>query len=97
MTCKVQVSCAGLDSSGGLWCSTLCLISIILLFSAFVEPWLERMQLLSGTEGLERMHKAHVLVVGLGGVGGFAAEFLVRAGLGKITIMDGDIVDSTNR
>lgn len=78
-------------------CPTLCPVSIISLCLAFAEPWLERMQLLSGTEGLQRMHKAHVLVVGLGGVGGYAAEFLVRAGLGKITIMDGDVVDSTNR
>ena len=43
------------------------------------------------------MHKSHVLVVGLGGVGGFCAEFLARAGVGKMTIMDGDDIDPTNR
>ncbi|HEX7869296.1 MAG TPA: tRNA threonylcarbamoyladenosine dehydratase, partial [Chryseobacterium sp.] len=47
-------------------------------------------------EGVEKLSKAAVLVVGLGGVGSFAAEFLARAGVGKMTIVDGDTVDITN-
>lgn len=58
--------------------------------------WLERTELLISKENLEKLSKANVLVVGLGGVGSFAAEFLVRAGIGKMTIVDGDVVDITN-
>lgn len=58
--------------------------------------WLERTELLIKTEGLKRLQKAHVLVVGTGGIGSFAVEFLVRAGLGHITIVDADVVDITN-
>lgn len=50
-----------------------------------------------GEEGLEKLRKAHVLVVGLGGVGAYAAEQLCRAGIGKMTIVDGDVVEETNR
>ncbi|MBL7997652.1 MAG: tRNA threonylcarbamoyladenosine dehydratase [Candidatus Kapabacteria bacterium] len=59
--------------------------------------WMQRTQLLLGAEGMERLANAHVLVVGLGGVGSFAAEMLVRAGVGTLTIVDGDVVDPTNR
>jgi len=58
--------------------------------------WLERTELLVKDEGLEKLTKANVLVVGLGGVGSFAAEFLARAGVGSMTIVDGDTVDITN-
>lgn len=58
--------------------------------------WTERTELLIKSEGLERLKKAHVLVVGLGGVGSYAAEFLARAGLGHLTIVDGDVVDISN-
>ncbi|MCZ8168425.1 tRNA threonylcarbamoyladenosine dehydratase [Flavobacterium sp.] len=58
--------------------------------------WQERAELLFKTEGLEKLRQANVLVVGLGGVGSFAAEFLARAGVGKMTIVDGDVVDITN-
>lgn len=58
--------------------------------------WLERTELLIKEEGLEKLNKATVLVVGLGGVGSFAAEFLARAGVGSMTIVDGDTVDITN-
>lgn len=61
------------------------------------EPWLERTELLIGAAGLKDLAKAHVLVVGQGGVGSYATEFLVRAGIGKITIIDGDDIDPTNR
>ncbi|MCY0969731.1 tRNA threonylcarbamoyladenosine dehydratase [Chryseobacterium wangxinyae] len=58
--------------------------------------WLERTELLIKEEGIEKLSNANVLVVGLGGVGSFAAEFLARAGIGKMTIVDGDTVDITN-
>ncbi len=58
--------------------------------------WLERTELLIKEEVLEKLNKANVLVVGLGGVGSFAAEFLARAGVGKMTVVDGDTVDITN-
>ena len=59
--------------------------------------WLSRTELLVGTEGVEKLNKSHVLVIGLGGVGSFAAEFVARAGVGEMTIVDGDVVDPTNR
>jgi tRNA A37 threonylcarbamoyladenosine dehydratase len=61
-----------------------------------MTDWLQRSELLVKQEGLEKLKKASVLVVGLGGVGSFAAEFLARAGVGNMTIIDGDIVDITN-
>lgn len=61
-----------------------------------MTDWLQRSELLIKPEGLEKLKNANVLVVGLGGVGSFAAEFLARAGVGKLTIVDGDIVDITN-
>lgn len=56
-----------------------------------------RTELLLGKEGLEKLKKSHVMVVGLGGVGAYAAEMLCRSGVGKLTIVDGDIVNKTNR
>ena len=61
-----------------------------------MAKWQERAELLFKPEGLEKLRNAKVLVVGLGGVGSFAAEFLARAGVGNMTIVDGDIVDITN-
>lgn len=61
-----------------------------------MAQWQERAALLFKEEGLNKLQNANVLVVGLGGVGSFAAEFLARAGVGKMTIVDGDIVDVTN-
>ena len=58
--------------------------------------WLERTELLIQKQGLEKLQNASVLVMGLGGVGSFAAEFLARSGVGKMTIVDGDTVDITN-
>ena len=59
--------------------------------------WLERTELLLGKEKLDKLKQAHVLVVGLGGVGAYAAEQLCRAGVGKLTIVDGDVVEESNR
>ena len=58
--------------------------------------WTERAELLFKKEGLEKLKNANILIVGVGGVGSFAAEFTARAGVGKITIVDGDTVDITN-
>lgn len=59
--------------------------------------WLSRTELLIGKKSLEKLAKSHIMIVGLGGVGSFAAEFIVRSGIGEVTIIDGDIVDPTNR
>ena len=59
--------------------------------------WLDRTELLLGAEKLSKLKNANVLVVGLGGVGAYAAEQLCRAGIGKMTIVDGDVVEETNR
>ena len=56
----------------------------------------ERSLLLFGEEGLNNLLKSHVLVAGVGGVGGFVIEALARAGVGEITIVDHDIVSSSN-
>jgi tRNA A37 threonylcarbamoyladenosine dehydratase len=58
---------------------------------------MERTSLLVGKKGLEKLNSAHVLIVGLGGVGSYAAEAIARSGIGKMTIIDGDTVDPTNR
>ena len=58
--------------------------------------WLERSVLLFGEERLERLRRANVLVVGLGGVGAYAAEMLVRSGVGRMTIADADSVSESN-
>lgn len=60
------------------------------------SEWLQRTELLVKEEGIERLKSANILIVGLGGVGSFAAEFLVRSGIGNLTIVDGDTVDITN-
>jgi tRNA A37 threonylcarbamoyladenosine dehydratase len=58
--------------------------------------WLERTELLFGEEKLATLRRAHVLVVGLGGVGAYAAEMIVRAGVGRLTIADADKVNPSN-
>ena len=60
------------------------------------RQWLERFELLVGPEKLDRLERANVLVVGLGGVGAYAAENICRAGVGRMTIADGDIVNPGN-
>ncbi|HPF94133.1 MAG TPA: tRNA threonylcarbamoyladenosine dehydratase [Tenuifilaceae bacterium] len=59
--------------------------------------WLERTELLVEKQNLEKLKQSHVLVVGLGGVGAYAAEQLCRAGVGEMTIVDGDLISTTNR
>ena len=57
---------------------------------------LERTELFLGKEALEKLKNAKVAVMGLGGVGGAAAEALLRAGVGNLLLVDGDSVDETN-
>ncbi|MDE5638105.1 MAG: ThiF family adenylyltransferase, partial [Alistipes sp.] len=61
-----------------------------------MNNWLERTELLLGNEKLERLRRANVLVVGLGGVGAYAAEMIARAGVGRMTIADADAVSESN-
>ncbi len=58
--------------------------------------WLSRTELLLGADGMEKLKNAHVAVFGVGGVGGYAVEALVRSGVGEIDIFDGDTVAVTN-
>ena len=50
-----------------------------------------------GVERMPQLHQAHVMVVGLGGVGAYAVEMLCRAGVGEFTLVDGDTVNDSNR
>ena len=62
-----------------------------------MEQWQERTSMLLGEETLARFASSKVMVVGLGGVGAYAAEMLCRAGVGKMVIMDSDTVSVTNK
>lgn len=61
-----------------------------------MKYWLERTELLVGKDNLQALKNKKILIIGLGGVGSFAAEFIARAGVGRMTIVDGDVVDITN-
>jgi tRNA A37 threonylcarbamoyladenosine dehydratase len=61
-----------------------------------VPPRLDRTARLLGLPALEALRRAHVVVLGLGGVGSFTAEALARAGVGRLTLADGERVDETN-
>ena len=61
-----------------------------------VDNWLQRGEVLLGTDKQCRLRESHLLIVGLGGVGSWAAEMLCRAGVGAMTIVDADVVDVTN-
>ena len=59
--------------------------------------WKERTQILVGEQGLEKLSKSTVMVVGLGGVGAYAAEMICRAGVGNMIILDSDTVNESNK
>lgn len=61
-----------------------------------MDEWLSRTELLMGNTAMQQLHNAHVMVVGVGGVGAYAAEMICRAGVGRMTIVDADIVQPTN-
>lgn len=60
------------------------------------REWQQRTELLLGKDRMEHLRNSHVLVVGLGGVGAYAAEMICRAGVGKMTIVDADTVQPSN-
>lgn len=62
-----------------------------------IPGWMGRTRLLLGDEPVRRLMQSHVLVVGLGGVGGICAEMIARAGVGKLSIVDADTVEASNR
>lgn len=62
-----------------------------------MDNWQERTEMLLGAEGAARLRGARVAVIGVGGVGGFAAEALARAGVGHLVAVDSDDVSETNR
>lgn len=61
-----------------------------------MEKWWEREKVIFGEEGVSRLRSSHVALFGLGGVGSYALEALVRAGVGTLTIVDYDVVEETN-
>lgn len=65
--------------------------------TVIMENWKERTGMLVGEAGLEKLARATVAVIGVGGVGGYAAEMIVRAGVGHLVIMDSDCVSVTNK
>jgi len=62
-----------------------------------MENWLVRSELLLGKEALEQLASKRVAIVGLGGVGAYAAEMLARAGIGSMVIVDCDIINPSNK
>ncbi|MDO4191491.1 MAG: tRNA threonylcarbamoyladenosine dehydratase [Bacteroidales bacterium] len=67
-----------------------------LYFFMAEDRWDSRTSLLLGEDGMSVLRQSHVLVVGLGGVGAYAAEMLCRAGVGELTLVDADNVSLTN-
>jgi len=61
-----------------------------------IPYWMSRTQLMLGDEKVEHLMSKNVLIIGLGGVGGICAEMIVRAGIGKMTIVDNDTIDASN-
>ena len=61
-----------------------------------VPYWMSRTELLLGEEKVQNLINKNVLIIGLGGVGGICAEMIARAGVGSMTIVDGDVVDLSN-
>ncbi len=61
------------------------------------DDWLQRTRILLDDEALEKLASAHILLAGAGGVGGYAAEALVRSGIGSLTVYDPDRIHPTNR
>ena len=61
-----------------------------------IPYWMSRTQLMLGDNLVEKLMSKNILVVGLGGVGGICAEMIVRAGIGKMTIVDNDTIDASN-
>ena len=61
-----------------------------------MEKPFDRSELLLGADALERLRRAKVVIFGIGGVGGYAAEALVRSGIGRLVLVDHDRISLTN-
>ena len=61
-----------------------------------MDNWLNRTELLIGTDALKKLKNSTIAVFGLGGVGSYAVECLVRTGVGNLILIDHDIIDVTN-
>lgn len=61
-----------------------------------IPPQFERAEILIGRDGLEKLASRHVFLAGLGGVGSWCAEALARAGVGRLTLADMDVVAASN-
>lgn len=61
-----------------------------------MADWQERTKLLFSEEAVERLGQSHVAVFGIGGVGGYVAEALARAGIGHLTLIDHDTISESN-
>ncbi|MBO1927507.1 tRNA threonylcarbamoyladenosine dehydratase [Thiomicrorhabdus sp. 6S2-11] len=62
-----------------------------------MDALFERSLLVFEEQGIQQLQAAHVLVAGVGGVGGFVAEALARAGVGELTLIDHDMVNASNK
>lgn len=62
-----------------------------------MEKWQERTAILLGEDGVDKLTNKRVMIVGLGGVGAYAAEMLCRAGVGKLVLLDSDVVNESNK
>lgn len=60
------------------------------------KNWQSRTEMVLGKEAVEKLNSSNVAIFGIGGVGSYAAEALARAGIGKLTLVDGDVVSETN-
>jgi tRNA A37 threonylcarbamoyladenosine dehydratase len=63
---------------------------------AHSTPLFERTHILIGDEGIEKLQQSHIFLAGMGGVGSFTAEALARMGVGKMTLVDHDVVSGSN-
>lgn len=61
------------------------------------ENWDTRTELIIGSENIQKLKNTHVLIAGLGGVGGYVAEMLARSGVGELTVIDSDVISKTNK
>lgn len=66
------------------------------ILNSVIHMWYDRTEILIGKENIEKLSGSHIAVFGVGGVGSYVVEALVRAGIGEITIIDADNVDETN-
>ncbi len=62
-----------------------------------MEDWQQRTRLLIGNQGVDKLSRLHIMIAGVGGVGGYVVEALARAGVGRLTLIDHDVVSVSNR